>query len=270
MAWHPHHENLLTTGGFDGTILYWLVGQGGEGPAAEVRGGHESAIWSLAWHPAGHIMCSGSNDNTSKFWCRNRPGEVPRDTTQRSGPAAMAEQALAASMMNASDARVISGGGSGSTGGNRRGKTGRRRAGNRPRRQSRRRRPRRRRGGHPRQHRRREDHRRPRRRRARRGDRRGGRGGPAGASEPSPSPPPPGRPSRRGRRGAAGPRAGGGAKRKADPRVVRGRSVRTRAGRDVNDAGWDWEPTIERLSSGGNRSVGSVGCADGNLAAPWV
>ena len=113
VAWHPHHENLLTTGGFDGTILYWLVGQGGEGPAAEVRGGHESAIWSLAWHPAGHIMCSGSNDNTSKFWCRNRPGEVPRDTTQRSGPAAMAEQALAASMMNASDARVISGGGSG-------------------------------------------------------------------------------------------------------------------------------------------------------------
>lgn len=36
---------------------------------------HESSVWSLAWHPLGHILCSGSNDHTTKFWCRNRPGD---------------------------------------------------------------------------------------------------------------------------------------------------------------------------------------------------
>ena len=29
------------------------------GPCAEIKGGHEAAIWSLAWHPTGHILCSG-------------------------------------------------------------------------------------------------------------------------------------------------------------------------------------------------------------------
>jgi polyadenylation factor subunit 2 len=45
-----------------------------------MRGGHEAAVWSLSWHPMGHILCSGSNDNTTKVWCRNRQGELPRDT----------------------------------------------------------------------------------------------------------------------------------------------------------------------------------------------
>ena len=137
MAWHPHHENLLTTGGFDGTILYWLVGQGGEGPAAEVRGGHGSAIWSLAWHPAGH-MCSGSNDNTSKFWCRNRPGRCPgtRRSVRTGGDGGTSTGGVHDERVGREgDQRGRVGV---STGGNRRGKTGRRRrAGNRPRRQSR-------------------------------------------------------------------------------------------------------------------------------------
>ena len=36
-------------------------------------------MWSLAWHPLGHILCSGSNDHTTKFWCRNRPGDDMND-----------------------------------------------------------------------------------------------------------------------------------------------------------------------------------------------
>ena len=28
---------------------------------------HEGMIWSLAWHPLGHILCSGSNDHTRYF-----------------------------------------------------------------------------------------------------------------------------------------------------------------------------------------------------------
>ena len=40
---------------------------------------HESIVWCLAWHPAGHILTTGSNDHTVKFWSRNRPGDSMRD-----------------------------------------------------------------------------------------------------------------------------------------------------------------------------------------------
>ena len=40
---------------------------------------HDSFIWDLSWHPLGHVLVSCSSDHTSKFWCRNRPGEEMRD-----------------------------------------------------------------------------------------------------------------------------------------------------------------------------------------------
>uniref|UniRef100_A0A0C9RQ84 TSA: Wollemia nobilis Ref_Wollemi_Transcript_3071_3189 transcribed RNA sequence n=1 Tax=Wollemia nobilis TaxID=56998 RepID=A0A0C9RQ84_9CONI len=76
LAWHPFHEELFVSGSFDGSIIHWLVGH--EVPQVEVHA-HESAVWDLAWHPMGHILCSGSNDHTTKFWCRNRPGDTGRD-----------------------------------------------------------------------------------------------------------------------------------------------------------------------------------------------
>lgn len=27
LAWHPQHESLLASGGYNGSIIYWLVGQ---------------------------------------------------------------------------------------------------------------------------------------------------------------------------------------------------------------------------------------------------
>jgi polyadenylation factor subunit 2 len=36
----------------------------------------EAPVWSLSWHPLGHIMASGSNDKTTKFWTRPRPGDT--------------------------------------------------------------------------------------------------------------------------------------------------------------------------------------------------
>lgn len=44
-----------------------------------VETAHDSIVWTLAWHPLGHILCSGSNDHTIKFWTRNRPGDLMRD-----------------------------------------------------------------------------------------------------------------------------------------------------------------------------------------------
>lgn len=77
LAWHPVHESLFASGGSDGAILFWTVGTDKEVGGMEQA--HDSVVWSLSWHPMGHILASGSNDHTCKFWTRNRPGDKMRD-----------------------------------------------------------------------------------------------------------------------------------------------------------------------------------------------
>lgn len=77
VSWHPIHEGLFSSGGSDGSILFWNVGTDKEVGAIDTA--HDSIVWTLAWHPLGHILCSGSNDHTIKFWTRNRPGDQMRD-----------------------------------------------------------------------------------------------------------------------------------------------------------------------------------------------
>lgn len=77
VAWHPQHESLLATGGSEGSIMFWTMGQ--NEPAGEMENAHDSNVWSLDWHPVGHILVSGSNDHTTRFWTRNRPGESMQD-----------------------------------------------------------------------------------------------------------------------------------------------------------------------------------------------
>lgn len=72
-CWHPLQEDLFVSGGHDGSLCFWLAGR--SAPQAKVPGAHEGSIWSLAWHPAGHLLTSGSADTTTKFWCRSRPGD---------------------------------------------------------------------------------------------------------------------------------------------------------------------------------------------------
>ncbi|KAF5469828.1 hypothetical protein F2P56_010387 [Juglans regia] len=77
LAWHPFHEEYFVSGSFDGSIFHWLVGH--ETPQVEIPNAHDNAVWDLAWHPIGYLLCSGSNDHTTKFWCKNRPGDTARD-----------------------------------------------------------------------------------------------------------------------------------------------------------------------------------------------
>ncbi|KAL3537711.1 hypothetical protein ACH5RR_001077, partial [Cinchona calisaya] len=77
LAWHPFHEEYFVSGSFDGSIFHWLVGH--ETPQVEIPNAHDNSVWDLAWHPIGYILCSGSNDHTTKFWCRNRPGDPARE-----------------------------------------------------------------------------------------------------------------------------------------------------------------------------------------------
>ena len=77
IGWHPQHEGLFASGGSDGSILFWHVGNDKE--VGNIDAAHDGIIWDLAWHPLGHILASGSNDHTTKFWTRNRPGDKMRD-----------------------------------------------------------------------------------------------------------------------------------------------------------------------------------------------
>ncbi|XVE86165.1 hypothetical protein DITRI_Ditri18aG0013900 [Diplodiscus trichospermus] len=77
LAWHPIHEEYFISGSFDGSIFHWLVGH--ETPQVEIPNAHDNSVWDIAWHPIGYLLCSGSNDHTTKFWCRNRPGDTARD-----------------------------------------------------------------------------------------------------------------------------------------------------------------------------------------------
>lgn len=100
LTWHPIHHSLLTTATKNGCIQHYLLDEPNlpEGtpptkspydspdpssapaqsiyPAHRVRYAHEMSVWSLDWHPLGHILASGSADRVTRFWSRARPGET--------------------------------------------------------------------------------------------------------------------------------------------------------------------------------------------------
>lgn len=73
VKWHSCQENLFASGGSDGYLYFWVLGE--KEPVGMLESAHESNIWALAWHPLGHILASSSNDHTTKFWTRHRPGD---------------------------------------------------------------------------------------------------------------------------------------------------------------------------------------------------
>ncbi|KAF2086418.1 WD40 repeat-like protein [Saccharata proteae CBS 121410] len=100
LTWHPIHKNLLSTGSNDGSLHHYLLDEQNSPPgidptlspydhpdpdnapaqtiypAHRVPHAHDFAIWTLDWHPLGHILASGSNDRITRFWTRPRPGET--------------------------------------------------------------------------------------------------------------------------------------------------------------------------------------------------
>ena len=100
LAWHPIHPSLISAGGEDGAIHSYLLNEPNTPPgissplispyysadpssappqaiypAHRISHAHESAIWSMDWHPLGHILASGSNDHFTRFWSRSLPGQ---------------------------------------------------------------------------------------------------------------------------------------------------------------------------------------------------
>jgi len=101
LAWHPVHEELIATVGSNrqaeahaNALAYWLVdGPSNSPPVAEVLNVHQLRVCCLAWHPLGHMLCTGGQDEFDdtfrrgfkhhpssapggkcNFWARARPG----------------------------------------------------------------------------------------------------------------------------------------------------------------------------------------------------
>ena len=116
LDFHPLHHDLLVSGGSEGSMLFWdlsaatnealsgsnwgedrMVGGGGdtmdvgEGKRTEEyllyrnEMAHESNVWSLEWHPFGHLLCSGSNDHMTRFWERARPDDAVPSASAAAG-----------------------------------------------------------------------------------------------------------------------------------------------------------------------------------------
>lgn len=66
IAWHPTHPNIFVSGGQDGSMAYWAVGQ--NMPISFDPNAHDLVIHDLLWHPMGHILASGSEDQVVKIW----------------------------------------------------------------------------------------------------------------------------------------------------------------------------------------------------------
>jgi polyadenylation factor subunit 2 len=77
LAWHPIHETLFASGGGEGSISFWLTDADKE--VGNLEQAHDGIVWSLDWHPLGHVLCSASSDFSTRFWTRNRPGDQVHD-----------------------------------------------------------------------------------------------------------------------------------------------------------------------------------------------
>lgn len=101
LSWHPIHPSLICTGGDDGALHSYLLTEPNTPagvstatispyaspdpksapaqsiyPTHKISVAHDSSIWSLDWHPMGHILASGSNDHYTRFWSRSLPGDT--------------------------------------------------------------------------------------------------------------------------------------------------------------------------------------------------
>lgn len=73
IAWHPVHETLLVSGGYNGSLMYWICG-GQQTPHSIIGDAHRQSIDLISWHHTGNLLATASHDCLLKFWCREPAG----------------------------------------------------------------------------------------------------------------------------------------------------------------------------------------------------
>lgn len=90
LSWHPVHANVLSIGGYDGSLNHFnmnlsldltsalnpnfkpnLISE----PWHEIPHAHEKAVYTMEYHPLGHMLCTAGADKSMRFWSRGRPNE---------------------------------------------------------------------------------------------------------------------------------------------------------------------------------------------------
>lgn len=79
LAIHPTIDGAFASGGGEGAVYIWQ--KYNEYPIRTIPDAHNKTIWSMDYHPVGHILATSSVDNTVKFWIRQRP-VLPADTPE--------------------------------------------------------------------------------------------------------------------------------------------------------------------------------------------
>lgn len=77
---------------------YYYDNNSDKTPVATLDTAHESNVWSMAWHPLGHVLATGSNDHATRFWTRCRPGDDMNDRRQQEAMAASMESGMSIQM----------------------------------------------------------------------------------------------------------------------------------------------------------------------------
>lgn len=81
LCWNPMHSSMLSVGGYDGSLSHFMlndvVPESLETikPYHTIPYAHEKAIYTLDYHPMGHILSSAGGDRSARFWSRGRPND---------------------------------------------------------------------------------------------------------------------------------------------------------------------------------------------------
>lgn len=71
---HPNIDSLFVSASSEGGLYFWEMFD--ENPLKIVNQAHDNTIWGLDFHPLGHVLASGSIDNSVRFWVRERPNKI--------------------------------------------------------------------------------------------------------------------------------------------------------------------------------------------------
>ncbi|KAM0675276.1 WD repeat-containing protein 33 [Gurleya vavrai] len=63
---HPHYDDLFVSGCGNGSLIFYK--KFCEEPLKIVEKAHENIIWCAEYHPMGHVLATGSLDQSCRFW----------------------------------------------------------------------------------------------------------------------------------------------------------------------------------------------------------